>query len=180
MGKNRSWLCFCTGAVLVSCAQASFAQDARDQIIENRIANFRDMGSAYKNIGDELKSGHPNKTKIQSGAKTIADYSTHLLSWFPPGSEPPPEISQSWIDKVSDWLSSEDSAAPMDQPKSHAKPEIWKQQAKFKSDAKNLQLAAAKMKLVSRTGDAVAIAAQFRALGVTCKSCHDVFRKEMH
>lgn len=171
---------FCACALFVACSQASLAQDARDQIIENRIANFRDMGSAYKNIGDELKSAHPNKAKIQSGARTIADYSTHLLSWFPPGSELPPEISRSWIDKVSDWLSSDDSAAPTDQPKSHAKPEIWKQQAKFKSDAKNLQLAAARMKTVSQTADAAAIAAQFRSLGVTCKTCHDVFRKEMY
>lgn len=175
---RSSWVY--AAAFFVTCSQPSLAQDARDQIIENRIANFRDMGSAYKNIGDELKSGQPNRAKIQSGAKTIADYSTHLLSWFPPGSEPPPEISRSWIDKVSDWLSSDDSAVPTDQPKSHAKPEIWKQRAKFKSDARSLQLAAAGMKAISQAGDTAAIAAQFRTLGVTCKSCHDVFRKVMH
>ena len=57
-----------------------------------------------------------------------------------------------------------------------AKPEIWKEQAKFKELSDKLQADTEKLAATAKGGNLDAIKAQVAATGDTCKSCHDAFR----
>jgi cytochrome c556 len=59
-----------------------------------------------------------------------------------------------------------------------AKPEIWKDQAKFKAAAEKMQLEASKLAQAAQTGKEDAIKAAFSATGGSCKACHDDFRSK--
>ena len=59
-----------------------------------------------------------------------------------------------------------------------AKPEIWKQSAKFKEAADKLQAESVKLVAATKTGKEDAFKAAFTATAGTCKSCHDDFRNK--
>jgi cytochrome c556 len=59
-----------------------------------------------------------------------------------------------------------------------AKPEIWKQNAKFKELADKLQSESVKLAAAAKTGKEDAFKAAFTATAGTCKSCHDDFRSK--
>jgi len=59
-----------------------------------------------------------------------------------------------------------------------AKPEIWTDAAKFKSDAEKMQKEMSKLAEVTKGGDLAAIKTQVGATGKTCKACHDDFKKK--
>ncbi len=59
-----------------------------------------------------------------------------------------------------------------------AKPEIWKEQAKFKGGADKLQAEAAKLAAAAKTGNLDNLKAAFGATAETCKACHDAFRSK--
>jgi cytochrome c556 len=110
-------------------AKVPAAQEQADQIIQSRIADFREIGTAYKDIADELKSPRPNVLRMQESAALIKRRGADMLSWFPPGSEPP--APKSWVDKVLGWFSSNSSFTLPSEAKSHAKPAVWSQRTEF-------------------------------------------------
>lgn len=57
-----------------------------------------------------------------------------------------------------------------------AKPEIWKQNAKFKEAAEKFQAESAKLAAAAKAGKEDAFKAAFSATAGTCKACHDDFR----
>lgn len=57
-----------------------------------------------------------------------------------------------------------------------AKPEVWKQNAKFKELADKLQAESVKLVAATKTGKEDAFKAAFTATAGTCKSCHDDFK----
>ena len=57
-----------------------------------------------------------------------------------------------------------------------AKPEIWKEQARFKELSDKLQAETDKLATLAKGGNLDAIKAQVGQTGDTCKSCHDTFR----
>ena len=57
-----------------------------------------------------------------------------------------------------------------------AKPEIWKEQAKFKELGDKLQTDTEKLAAAAKGGNLDAIKAQVAATAETCKSCHDAYR----
>ena len=57
-----------------------------------------------------------------------------------------------------------------------AKPEIWKQGAKFKEAADKFQAESVKLAAAAKTGKEDAFKTAFTATAGTCKSCHDDFR----
>lgn len=59
-----------------------------------------------------------------------------------------------------------------------AKPEIWKEQAKFKENQDKLTTESAKLLVAAKAGNVEALKAQFNATGETCKTCHDAFRSK--
>ena len=59
-----------------------------------------------------------------------------------------------------------------------AKPEIWKQAAKFKEAADKFQQEAVKLQAAAKGGKEADIKAAFTATAGTCKGCHDDFRNK--
>lgn len=60
--------------------------------------------------------------------------------------------------------------------KSDAKPEIYKDMAKFRAAADALEAAAVKLGAVARAKDEAGVRANFGAVAKACGSCHDDFR----
>ena len=65
---------------------------APGDIVATRIAGFREVGAAFKNINDELKSATPQTYVIQISARQIRDYARQQQGWFPAGSGPKPGV----------------------------------------------------------------------------------------
>lgn len=61
-----------------------------------------------------------------------------------------------------------------------AKPEIWKDGAKFKAAADKMGAEMAKLDAAVKTGNLDNIKAAFGPVGGTCKGCHDDFRAEKY
>ena len=59
-----------------------------------------------------------------------------------------------------------------------AKPEIWKQGAKFKEYSDKFQAEAVKLAAAAKSGKEDAFKTAFTATAGTCKSCHDDFRSK--
>ena len=65
-----------------------------------------------------------------------------------------------------------------DMGETKAKPEVWKQAAKFKEAADKFQQEAVKLQAAAKTGKEADIKAAFTATAGTCKGCHDDFRNK--
>jgi len=65
-----------------------------------------------------------------------------------------------------------------DKGETRAKPEIWKDAAKFKEAADKLQAEVTKLNAAAKTGNLDNLKTAFAATGGTCKGCHDNFRKD--
>lgn len=59
-----------------------------------------------------------------------------------------------------------------------AKPEIWKERAKFDEYADKMQAEMVKLSAAAKTGNLDSIKAAVNATGGSCKTCHDAYRKE--
>lgn len=59
-----------------------------------------------------------------------------------------------------------------------AKPEIWKEWAKFKGEQTKLQGETPKLLAAAKANDIKAIQAALGGVGGSCKSCHDTFRAQ--
>jgi len=65
-----------------------------------------------------------------------------------------------------------------DKGETRAKPEIWKESAKFKEAADKSQAEIAKLVAAAKTGNLDNLKAAFGSAAPTCKACHDNFRKD--
>lgn len=65
-----------------------------------------------------------------------------------------------------------------DKGETRAKPEIWKESAKYKEYSDNLQLEMGKLSTATKTGNLDSIKAAVNATGGSCKTCHDAYRKD--
>ena len=59
-----------------------------------------------------------------------------------------------------------------------AKPEVWKEQAKFKDLADKMQAETVKLAAAAKTGDLDKLKAAFGPAAASCKACHDDFRRK--
>ena len=59
-----------------------------------------------------------------------------------------------------------------------AKPEIWKEQAKFKDYSEKMQSEMSKLAATAKTGNLDDIKTAVAATGKSCKTCHDAYRKD--
>ena len=57
-----------------------------------------------------------------------------------------------------------------------AKPEVWKEKAKFAEHADKFQAEAVKLAAAAKTGDLAQLKTAFGPAAQSCKSCHDAFR----
>jgi cytochrome c556 len=61
-----------------------------------------------------------------------------------------------------------------------AKPEIWKESAKFKAAGDKMVAEVAKLDAAAKSGNLDAIKAAVGGVGQSCKACHDDFRAEKY
>ena len=65
-----------------------------------------------------------------------------------------------------------------DKGDTRAKPEIWKESAKFKEASDKMQAEIVKLNVAAKAGNLDALKAAFGPAGASCKACHDNFRKD--
>jgi cytochrome c556 len=59
-----------------------------------------------------------------------------------------------------------------------AQPDIWSDNAKFKSASEKMQLAVVDLNKAAQSGDLESIKKAFGTAGASCKNCHDDFKKK--
>lgn len=59
-----------------------------------------------------------------------------------------------------------------------AKPEVWKEAAKFKEHQDKVIAETGKLVVAAKAGNIDALKAQFGPTGASCKACHDSFRSQ--
>ncbi|OYU30011.1 MAG: cytochrome C [Comamonadaceae bacterium PBBC2] len=65
-----------------------------------------------------------------------------------------------------------------DKGETRAKPEIWKDAAKFKEASDKMQAEIGKLNVAAKAGNVDALKAAFGPAAASCKACHDTFRKD--
>ena len=145
-------------AIAMTSMLSAHAQDpeARTsaEVIEGRQSNLRDLGSAYKELGDQLKKSKPMPFMVQQLVGQIRDFALQAPHWFPAGSGPGPGLD------------------------TKAKPDIWIRTAEFKTAMQRFDQESERLASVAATNDLDALKVQHRKLGEACKACHDPFREK--
>jgi cytochrome c556 len=150
-GSAALLLAACSSEVTDADAVAEPAGDPPAEI-ELRHDNFEAIGDAFKAIRGQLESGTPDMAVIQASATDIHDRAGRLDGYFPEGSG-----------RDAGW-------------DTEALPTIWEQPEKFEEAKAKFLAESATMMEVAATGDAAAVGEQVKALGGSCKNCHDTFR----
>jgi len=150
---NSKWTTAGAVAVALGATVAAYAQDMKPaDIVRARIDRFREIGTAFKTINDELKKPRPLKVMLTSAGSNIASNAREIQPLFPQGTGPASSL------------------------KMKAKMEVWSQRKAFDSKFARLIVEADKMNAATRTGDFDAMRAQAKALGAVCQDCHKTFR----
>ena len=141
-----------SATLLAGAVAIAYAQDMKpDRAIKYRQGALTTLSWQFGMLGAMAKGDRPyNKDEAIRRASYVADLSRMPWEGFGPGTE---------------------QGAP-----TKAKPEIWKDQAKFKEHQDKLIAESAKLETVAKSGDEAAFKAQVGATGKTCGNCHDDFR----
>lgn len=143
-----------TAFAIIVLGAAGLATAAVTDTIATRQHNMKEMGGAFKAIGEELKKPDPSIPTIQANAARMQALAPNVESWFPQGSGP-------------------ESGA-----KTHALPAIWTQKADFHKDAVAFRQAVDALAAASKSGNVAQIGAAAGAVGNNgCKSCHETFKQ---
>jgi cytochrome c556 len=138
---------------LLTAATGAMALAATSgQIISQRRAGYKHMGENFKAMKAALDSGADLKP-LASRAGEIVMWAKTIPAMFPPGTETGGGT--------------------------HAKPAIWTDRPEFDRLATELTTQAEKLQTVAAGGDKAAFAAQFKATGQVCFSCHEKFRYKL-
>lgn len=132
-------------------AGAVHAQVPADRSIKYRQGGFQIMAIQFGKINAHIK-GERNLTpeQLALSAQVVEDMSKVVFEGFIEGTD------QSANTK--------------------AKPEIWKDWAKFRDAQTRLQGETAKLVAAAKSGDKAAMQGAFGGVGGACKNCHDTFR----
>jgi cytochrome c556 len=145
-----------TAAMLaMTFSSASFAQFAKpDDAAKYRQSSLSVMATHFGRVGGMVAGRIPFDAKAAQENMDIA-VNMSKLPWagFGPGGE----------------------GATI---KHRSKPEIWKEQAKFKDLSDKMQAEFIKVQAATKTGNLDAIKAAFGPAGASCKACHDVYRAD--
>ncbi|MEM6858656.1 MAG: cytochrome c [Pseudomonadota bacterium] len=120
--------------------------------IEERQANFKAMGKAFKAIRTQLEGDVPDTAAIATAATDLNATALKVEGYFPEGTS------------VDDGYDTEALAT------------IWEKPEEFVEAHQRLVDASAKMITLAEGGDVAAIGDQVGAIGGSCKNCHDTFR----
>lgn len=131
-------------------AAAQFAKP--EDAIKYRKAGFTIMSAHFGRVGAMAtgKAPYDAKAAIENVDIAVAMSKLHWAA-FPEGS---------------------------DKGETRAKPEIWKDSAKFKEAADKMQAELVKLSAAAKVGNVDALKTAFGPAASTCKNCHDNFRKD--
>jgi cytochrome c556 len=139
-----------TVAAIAFSAPASAQFQKPEDAAKYRQSVMTVMGNHFGRIGAMVNGRTPFDAKVaQDSAHVVATMST--LPW--PAFTPDTEAL-----------------------KTRAKPEIWKEGAKFKESYEKLMAETVKLEAAAKTGNLDSIKTAFGATGGSCKNCHDSFQ----
>ena len=155
MTRNTS-LGILAALAVMAVAGSAFAEDAA-AVVKARKDYFHVLGKAAKGSGEEFKKSPPSAAEIQKFAAILDAEAPRLSSHFPAGSGPESGV------------------------KTEAKADIWAKPDAFRKAAGDLAAAAHTYNLAAQKGDLLAAGAAMKAVGGTCKACHEAFKaKDEH
>jgi cytochrome c556 len=131
-------------------AAAQFAKP--EDAIKYRKAGFTIMSAHFGRVGAMAtgKAPYDAKAAVENVDIAVAMSKLHWAA-FPEGS---------------------------DKGETRAKPEIWKDSAKFKEAADKMQAELVKLSAAAKVGNVDALKTAFGPAASSCKNCHDNFRKD--
>ena len=128
------------------------AEASAPPAIEERQANFKSMGKAFKAIRTQLEGDSPDMAAIATAATDLNSAALKIEGYFPEGTS------------VDDGYDTEALAT------------IWEKPEEFAEAHQRLVDASAQMITLVEGGDVAAVGDQVGAIGGSCKNCHDTFR----
>lgn len=150
MKKTLALILATAAAVMTLPAQAQFAKP--EDAVKYRKASLTVIGTHFSRVGAMANGRVPFDAKVAAeNADLVAALSKQPWTAFGEGT---------------------------DKGETRAKPEIWKDAAKFKEAADKFQAEALKLQAAAKTGNLDAIKTAFGPAGASCKACHDNFRKD--
>ena len=144
----------CAGALLMVAlsvpAQAQFAKP--EDAIKYRKASFTVMAAHFGRLGAMANGRAPYDAKAAAdNADVVATLSKLPWAAFGEGT---------------------------DKGDTRAKPEVWKEAAKYKEAADKMQAEMVKLNTAAKAGNIDALKVAFGPAAASCKACHDNFRKD--
>ena len=131
-------------------AQAQFAKP--EDAIKYRKASFNVMAAHFGRVGAMANGRMPYDAKMaQENAEIAAAMAKLPWAAFGEGT---------------------------DKGDTRAKPEIWKEAAKYKEASDKMQAEMVKLNTAAKAGNIDALKVAFGPVAASCKACHDVFRKD--
>ena len=150
MKKILNLLAAAMALTLAVPAQAQFAKP--DDAIKYRKASFTVMATHFGRLGAMANGRLPYDAKVAAdNAELVTTMSKLPWAAFGEGT---------------------------DKGETRAKPEIWKESAKYKEAADKMQAEMAKLNMAAKAGNVEALKAAFGPAAASCKACHDNFRKD--
>ncbi|WP_090142392.1 cytochrome c [Limnohabitans sp. DM1] len=144
----------CAGALLLVAmglpAQAQFAKP--EDAIKYRKASFTVMAAHFGRLGAMANGRTPYD------AKAAADNADVVVT----------------LSKLP-WAAFGEGT---DKGDTRAKPEVWKEAAKYKEAADKMQAEIVKLNTAAKAGNIDALKVAFGPAAASCKACHDNFRKD--
>jgi cytochrome c556 len=138
------------GAIVAGSVQA---QVPADRSVVYRKAGFQIMANHVGRISAHIKGERSlTAAQLELSAQVVDDMAKVLFDGFIDGTD------QSANTK--------------------AKPEIWKEFAKFKEGQTRLVGETGKLMVAAKSGDKAALQAAFGGVGAACKACHDTYRAQ--
>jgi cytochrome c556 len=144
----------CASALLLLAmglpAQAQFAKP--EDAIKYRKASFTVMAAHFGRLGAMANGRTPYDAKAAAdNADVVATLSKLPWAAFGEGT---------------------------DKGDTRAKPEVWKEAAKYKEAADKMQAEIVKLNTAAKAGNIDALKVAFGPAAASCKACHDNFRKD--
>lgn len=131
-------------------AQAQFAKP--EDAIKYRKASFTVMAAHFGRLGAMANGRTPYDAKAAAdNADVVATLSKLPWAAFGEGT---------------------------DKGDTRAKPEVWKEAAKYKEAADKMQAEIVKLNTAAKAGNIDALKVAFGPAAASCKACHDNFRKD--
>jgi cytochrome c556 len=140
-------------AASVTAQQAALTPDKAKALMHYRHERMEAIRDNFKLAGKAVSQSSPDLAKAATPAATIETLSRQASHWFPAGTGP-------------------------DVGKTMAKPAIWQNPQDFAAKMAAFQKAASTFNAAVKSGNAGAAKGAAGDLAKTCKSCHDLYRKE--